>query len=263
MILSEGYYVSPVLSRFGGFFTERNYDVISFKASPDEYRHLIEEYELAGIMIFCPRPEFAATISKLRSEGVPVISVGYAMPELKGVAFGTDHEEIIKNAISYLHELGHRKIALLHDVSHSCTEVFTRAYLRSMWHHKMPVNPDWNVVCKFPQPQVREYFEALRNQGDFPTGVIIAQTSAALHVYKYCQQYNIRIPDDMSLLALGDAEMFTQLQPPLSVIAQNLPVIADRAANALLNMILLKTSPEDLQSAVPPVLIERKSCQSI
>ena len=261
MILEEGFYVSPMLSRFGGFFNERDYDVISFKASPCEYRHLIDEYELTGIMVFCPRPEFAETIAQLRNEGVPVVSVGYAIPELRGVAFGTDHSEIIKTAISYLYKSGHRKIALLHDSGHSCIDVFTHAYLQAMWQHQLPVNPDWNIVCNISE--AHKLLEALYKHGNAPTAVIIAQTSAALYVYNFCRQNNIRIPEDISLLALGDAEMFLQLQPPVSAIAQNLPVIADRAANALMDMILLKSDPENMHSAIAPVLIERKSCRII
>ena len=261
MILEEGYYVSPVLSRFGAFFNERNYDVISFKASPEEYRHLIDEYELAGIMIFCPRPEFAEILTKLRSEGVPVISVGYAMPELRGVAFGTDHAEMIRNAVEHLYKLGHRKIALLHSMRHSCSDIFTRAYLQAMWQYQLPVNPDWNMGAS--GWTAGETLNTLIKQNNMPTAIIAGQTSAVAYVYNLCQQNGIRIPDDLSLLALGDSEIFTQLHPPVSVIAQNLPEIADRAANALLNMIQLKSIPEDTESAVMPIPLERKSCKSI
>lgn len=261
MILEEGSYVSPVLSRFGAFFREHNYDIISFMAMPEEYRHLIEEYELAGIMIFCPRPDFAETLAKLRSEGVPVISIGYAMPGLHGVAFGTDHAEMIRNAVDHLYKLGHRKIAMLNSRRHSCSDIFTRAYLQAMWQCQLPVNPDWNLdVHKWA---ISASLARLRDQNNMPTAIIAGLSSEVGYIYNFCQQNNINIPDDLSLLALGDSEIFTQLQPPVSVLSQNLPEIADRAAKALFNMIRLQSTPEDQESAVPTILLERKSYKSI
>ena len=260
MIIEEGFYVSPVLSRFGKFFTERNYDVISFCASSGEYRHLMEEYELSGIMVFCPRPEFAGEIAELRGEGVPVVSIGYAMPEINGISFGSDHMEVIQMAVDYLYNLGHRRIALLHHRKHSCCELFSRAYSRAMWTRRLPANPDWNMI---PDDDTADPLEELYRRGEMPTALIVGSPRQVIYVYNFCQRRNIRIPDDLSVLAMGDAEMFQQLDPPLSAIMQNLPEIADRAANTLLDMIRLNPIPETLKSAVAPIFTERESCRAI
>ena len=260
MICSDNFYVTPILSRFGKFFSTSGYDVISFCASPADYRRLIAEYELSGVMIFVPKEEFAPEIAQLAAEGIPVISIGYAIPELRGTAFGTDHEASMSLAVDYLCRQGKKKIGLLHCHGHASSAVFLRGYQKAMWQHNLPQHPDWHFLIKYDNPhqsweQFAECFSALQAIGEAPEAIIIGSVSQTGNIYYYAQQNNLRIPEDLSLLLCGDVNLAHEncLLPPLPVIRQKTDIIADNAAKALLNKIAGQ-SVASIQCAIPPEL---------
>ena len=266
MIQGDATYVTPVLSRFGAYFTGKGYDVISFCAFPGEYRRLVDEYELSGVMVFVPRVQFADDIRKLHDEGVPIVSIGYAMPGLGGISFGTDHEKSLMLAVEHLHALGHRKIALLQPMDHASSGVFSRGYRNAMWRHRLPMHPDWEIFLDHKAEnlngQMVGHLSRLLEQGEMPTAIVIGRVSYAATVYAFAQEHQLRIPEDLSLMGLGNAEYLCHMLPPLSVISQNLDKIADEAAQALYDSI--SGLPKgDGESAIEPVLIERGSCAPI
>lgn len=59
----------------------------------------------------------------------------------------------------------------------------------------------------------------------------------AYGIYKECRNYNLSIPDDISVVGVDDIIFSEILNPPLTTIAQPLPQIADHAVNAILNLL--------------------------
>ena len=265
MISNDNFYVRPMLSRFGGFFSEMGYDVISFCALPEDYRRLVDEYELSGVVIFVPKVDFAPAIKELHEGGVPVISIGYANPALPGIAFGTDHEKTIDMAVDYLYQLGHRKIALL-NTDFASTQVFLRGYQKAMWERNLPAHPDWHICLdpKSPVSRDEQLMQHLQKQQMLPTAAIIGSISYSGIVYRVIQQMGMAIPENFSLIGLGNGRHLEEMEPPLTVVAQDLEKIADNAAQALFKKIMNGNTVEcDLDCAVPPLLIKRGSCAKI
>jgi len=257
MIHNDISYVTPVLSRFGKPFADGGYDVISFCAGPEDYRRLVDEYELSGAVIFVPKVEFAPAIAQLHSEGVPIISIGYAIPELQGIAFGTDHEKSIDMAVEYLYDLGHRRIALLHNEFHASNKVYTHGYQQAMWKRNLPIHPDWNLLIN------REQLAGAQDLWqEMPSAVILGHIGYAGEFYRWANVRQLRIPEDLSVIGLGDNEFLNSVTPQLTAVAQNLDAIAHNAAGSLLDQINGKKADCWL-SSLPPILAERSSCAPI
>jgi len=263
MIQGDESYVTPVLRRFGAFFSTHGYEVISFCADSREYRRLVDEYELAGVMVFVPRPEFAPAILRLHNDGAAVVSIGYAIPDLEGISFGTDHEKSLSAAVAYLYQLGHRRIALLHTADHASSGVFSRGYQKAMWAHRLPLHPDWDILISregaTPAEAIARKLLRLAELDAMPSAVILGKVAQAAPLYSFAQRNGIRIPEDLSLIGLGDAEFVQHLTPPLTVMSQNLDAIADNAAGALLDKIAGRADGGWF-SAIAPILQERASC---
>jgi len=92
-----------------------------------------------------------------------------------------------------------------------------------------------------------------------PSAVILGKVAQAAPLYSFAQRNGIRIPEDLSLIGLGDAEFVQHLTPPLTVMSQNLDAIADNAAGALLDKIAGRADGGWF-SAIAPILQERASC---
>ncbi len=265
-IKAEEVYVSPVLNRFGGFWEEHRYSVVTLRGEPADYRRLIAEYELSGIMVFVPREEFAPTIQDLRDDNIPVVSIGYALPGLADVSFGTDHQAAAIAAVDYLHKLGHRKIALLtNDYESGSNAVHRRGYRQAMWERQLPQHPDWEMYDD-TQPLDRNIlvpqFERLCAAGELPTAILVCNLFNILHLYHIAACRGLRIPDDLSLIGFDDAEFVRHLSPPLTVMAQELDRFTLHAAEELLHMIE-HGCPSGRRPDFHPVLIERGSCTKI
>lgn len=266
MIVADKAYVSPVLRRFGSFFEGHDYECIAFRGGPDDYRRLFEEYQLSGIMVFVPREEFAEKLKDLRNERVPVVSIGYAMPQLPEISFGTDHVASVETAIRYLYGLGHRKIALMCSLEQASGPVFMRSYRQTMWDLQLPVHPDWELTFTLTRETISQKLNvlgALRNSNNMPTAMLCMNIYDAISIYGYAAKNNLRIPDDLSIIAFDDDEQTQQLIPPLTVMAQDIERIADAAANCLLGMIEGKECHYDKTYHINSTLIERDSCIAI
>ena len=267
MIIADSCYNDLVLRSFLSFFEECNCECISFKGNPADWRRLIREYDLSGIMVFVPEKGFAGEIAALREENVPVVSIGYAMPELPGVSFGTDHSEVVKRAVEYLFTQGHRKIALFYNQHQASSAVFTGSYRQAMWDHQLPVHPLWEVDsdrlprCAAPREKYAQVWNVIQQQqaaGVMPTVVLTANIAEAAAFYHAAAQHDFRIPDDISLIAFDDPLFAKELNPPLTVIWQDLEGIALNAASALYCMIEGKNNIETI-ICKQPELIQRGS----
>ena len=271
MIMSESAYNDIVLSNFSAFFEERNYECISFKGEPSEWRRLIKEYELSGIMVFVPEKGFGEELAKLRSENIPVVSIGYAMPELPEISFGSDHAEAVKSAVDYLCSAGHRQIAIFYNKLQASGPVFTASYRQAMWNHQLPVHPLWEVDtsllprCAAPFERYADLWSVIQQQRAadiMPTAVLVPNIYDAAAIYNIAAQHNLNIPEDISLVAFDDPVFAAELNPPLTVVAQDLEYIASSAASALLAMIENYGDSKKIEYKTPK-LIRRKSVRRI
>ena len=270
IICSDDCYVTPVLRKFCDFFDEYNCDLISFKGEPSDWRRLIKEYELAGVMVFVPKNSFKDELAALSAENVPVVSIGYAIPELPGISFGTDHGAAVKKAVEYLYEYGHRKIAVAYCSNQASGNVFEQKYRQAMWDLQLPVHPAWSMnfdsLAGGSQEDKSEkfwlVFKELIEQNNMPTALLVTNVLDAAPLYSMARQYSLNIPGDLSLIAFDDPLFLDQLAPPLTVIAQDLDNIALNAASCLQAKITGKKYTETMQYN-QPMLIERGSVRKI
>ena len=271
MITADSCYTEPVLRSFLTFFEERNYECISFKGNPADWRRLVDDYELAGVMVFVPEKGFAAELAALHAENIPVVSIGYAIPELPEISFGTDHSEVVKSAVEHLYNEGHRKIALFYNQHQASGAVFAASYRQAMWDHQLPVHPLWEVDtdrlprCEAPREKYADLWRVILQQqavDALPSAVLTVNISDAAAFYNVAAQHELKIPDDISLIAFDDPVFAGELNPPLTVIGQDLDGIALKAAATLYAMIEGK-SIEDTIKYKQPTLIERGSVRKI
>jgi LacI family transcriptional regulator len=271
MIMADSCYNEVVLSKFSEFFEKLNYECISFKGAPSEWRRLIKEYDLCGIMVFVPEKGFGAELSRLRAENIPVVSIGYAMPELPDVSFGTDHAEAVKSAVDYLCSMGHSKIAIFYNPTQASGPVFAASYRQAMWNHQLPVHPLWEVdtsllqQCKENPARYVDIWSVIQQQkaaNIMPTAVLTPNICDAAAIYNIASQHDLNIPEDISLIAFDDPVFAAELNPPLTVVAQDLEYIASSAAAALLAMIEKRNDSKKLEYKTPN-LIRRNSVRRI
>jgi len=266
VIAMDSVYVAPVMHTFNKFWDERGYQVISFYSTPKKWRQFIQDYELDGVMILVPREEFAGDILKLHQENYPVVSIGYAFPELKDISFGSDHGAITIEAVEYLYNAGHRRIALLFDDRILTSRVRSRSFQQAMWERRLPVSPDWIMQINQPDDasgkEFAKKFKQIFRGSERPTAILLDSVFNIFAVYHLAEENNLRIPEDLSVVGFNDAEFLQYINPPLTVIDQPLEAITTAAAEKILNMIEKKNVSSSIKK-YNNKLIERKSTAKI
>jgi LacI family transcriptional regulator len=93
-----------------------------------------------------------------------------------------------------------------------------------------------------------------------PDAILASVEKNAIQVYIACQECNIKIPDDLKVLAFSNIETASILNPPLSTITQPAFEMGKTAATVLFKGIEKKHFQlENEKIIIPSVLIERKS----
>jgi LacI family transcriptional regulator len=79
-------------------------------------------------------------------------------------------------------------------------------------------------------------------------------------VYKACQELDLKIPDDVSIVCFDDSDITQAMTPPITVVAQRTEQIAQKAAELLERRLMLENKEQSPEHTIIDVdLIERES----
>lgn len=143
----------------------------------------------------------------------------------------------IHKAISYLHNLGHTKIAFVGPYHSFCT-VKNRynAYKCAMEDINIPINKDY-IYCKNGQVNTeygKKALQYLLSLPDMPTALLCANDLIALGVINEAKLMNIDIPEELSICGY-DHVLDNYLHVPMTTIEQNIAELAEALFSALIN----------------------------
>lgn len=76
----------------------------------------------------------------------------------------------------------------------------------------------------------------------------------AYGIYKECLNYNISIPNDLSVVGVDDISFSDIIQPPLTTVSQPVQQIADHAVKGIIN--LIKNPGESYETTTLPSFLK-------
>ncbi len=149
---------------------------------------------------------------------------------------GTDSEEGIEMAVSYLVSLGHEKIAFLNGSKDSMiSDQRMRAYLRSMNQHKLPIDPNLAIYGYFVADAAKYHVPSFIDAG--VTAILCGNDDIATGVIECVKEMGFSVPEDISVIGFDDMPFSADLYPPLTTVRQNRNEIGKSAFHVLEGMI--------------------------
>ncbi len=103
---------------------------------------------------------------------------------------------------------------------------------------------------------------ALLDRADGASAVFIANVTMAVGFYRAAHERGIRIPDDLSVVALHDYDLAAMIVPSLTTVSMPLRELGASAVNQLLG-IVDGAMPHNLMISRRPVLVERESVRDL
>jgi DNA-binding LacI/PurR family transcriptional regulator len=262
---------NPVLEKFLQSMIETaascDYYILPFafpenNAQIDVYQELIQTRRVDGFILSSTNLN-DRRIQFLQQAKIPFVAFGRANPDWDFPYIDVDGSAGIVQAVNYLYNLGHRRIAIIAWPESSLAgSNRLSGYFEGM--HACGIEPDPLWIARgehsaaFGRQATAGFLrlEACRR----PTAIIAISDLMAVGAMLEIQDRGLEIPRDLSVIGFDDVPMAQYLRPSLTTLRQPIWEIGQLAIENLLQQIHGESFSE--KKLLPPELILRDSCTS-
>ena len=202
-------------------------------------------------------------ITKIIKRNIPAVLIDRFIPELQSSYVITNNFKAAYDATNYLIKLGHKKIGVIS--SPQKIKIFQdrlKGYKQALMDNNIDYRENFIAEGEESIKSGYDTIKKLLTEVNNFTAIFAMCDFMAFGVYKYCQEKNIKIPDDISVISIDDIYTSALITPPLTTMAQQKYEIGFNAAKILIDSIKKDTLPKN-QTILEAKLIERGSCRKI
>ncbi len=202
-----------------------------------------------------------AQIEDTLAKGIPCVVINYYVEDLDVSCIAIDNAGGAENAVNYLVELGHKKIAhITGDIMTQPAAKRLEGYKRALEKNGIPVRADYIFETDYSRGQARSAAEKLLKLGDPATAVFVASDAMALEVMAVARELGKNIPNDLSIVGFDDNPSGLYGPVGLTTVRQPLIRMAEESVKELNRLIgLNKKSVKKI--LLPAELVIRESCK--
>ena len=133
---------------------------------------------------------------------------------------GSDNTEGFEYAVKHLVKLGHKKIGLISGPLDSyILQIRYQAYISALKKYNLEVNENYIGLGYYVSDSTRTFIPKLIEQG--VTAILFSHDVRAISAITECNDREIRIPEDLSIIGFDDLPISSYCVPPLTTIQQN------------------------------------------
>ena len=195
------------------------------------------------------------------AKGIPTVVINYYVEDMDVSCIAVDNSGGAENAVNYLFELGHRKIAhITGDVMTQAAAKRLEGYKRALEKNSIKLREDYIFHTDYSRGQARSAAESLLKAADPATAVFVASDSMALEVMAVARELGKNIPNDFSIVGFDDNPSGLYGPVALTTVRQPLIRMAEESVKELNRLIALKkNAPKKIM--LPAELVIRESCK--
>lgn len=201
-----------------------------------------------------------AFLTACAATGIPLVTVGVGAPEKNCDSVCADPGDATCEALHLLRKAGRKSIGLM-----NCPRMFYSASMREdamrRFCREAGIPFDANNVLYSQQNNGESAYDAIREaweNGQRFDGLVSANPQCALGVMRFLAEKNVRIPEDISIIAYEDNALCGYAIPALTAINIQKEQMGARAAELMLAR-LKQTSLPVQHETIPSYLVKRES----
>lgn len=271
-------YEGSILQGVESVCRTRNYDILAINLggnqTPESCEHKFVEQRIDGLLLLHVQTH-AAWVERLCSLHHNVAAVNYYGPCRNLDVLNFDNVEAGRLASRHLAELGHRRVGYMGSMDSATgpgTTERCEGLLREAAELGLECRPEW--VLDPPNtafmaeidalPYASRFTAAAARIADFgprgPTAWLAYCDVIAVRIGQRLRRLGVRVPDDLSLIGIDDAQSAESFDPPLSTVKQPFAAMGAQAAELLIQRAEqgLSDCPHSL-TLCPPSLVVRES----
>ncbi len=195
---------------------------------------------------------------------IPCIVINHYVEDLEVSCIAIDNLGGAENAVNYLINLGHRRIAhITGDIITQAAAQRLQGYKKALEKNKLPFNEDYIVKTDYSRGQARVAAEKLLKMPDSPTAIFAASDSMALEVMAVAEGLGKGVPKDLSIVGFDDNPSGLYGPVALTTVRQPLVKMAQDSVKELNLLMESKKKTQPKKIILPTELVIRESCRSI
>jgi len=181
---------------------------------------LIITKQIDGMLLLGSRLPFDASKEEQRNLP-PMVMANEFAPELELPTVHIDNLTAAFNAVNYLHELGHQRIACIAGPEEMpLCHYRLQGYVQALRRSGMTVDPHYISRGDFTFEAGASALEQLLSLPQPPTAIFCHSDVMALGAMSMAKRRGYRIPDDISIIGFDNIALAEFCDPPLTTVAQ-------------------------------------------
>lgn len=224
-------------------------------------RDVVAEFRRRQVdgLIFVPDSENDQDLMRdLENFSAPTVIQSVEFPSrFYGVRVG--YRSGTRQAVDYLLNLGHRRIALLTPLPHLWPGREREAGFREAFRqHDLVVDNDLIRPLAMGRDPVPELEAVLQGPGR-ATALIVPGSRVLALALQMARQQGLGIPDDLSVISVGDNDWVATYSPAITTLRWPVETLVDAMVELLINQ-MDGRSLRPVQVTIPTELVLRDSC---
>lgn len=210
-----------------------------------------------GVIIVSTQRVFPERLAAIRKNGLPLVAVDMSLRRDLDCVFH-DVAGAARIGTAHLIEQGHRRIVFVLDHQPgACRTVRLSGNRRALKEAGMTMDDTLLLPWKVDgvPAELWRQIAALRPR---PSAILCYNAELTAALLRETRRAGLRVPEDLALVAIGDAPLNTLVEVPLTAVDINNPAVAKAAVERLMAQI---DDPSTLprQVRVQPTLVVRES----
>lgn len=225
-------------------------------------RSLLER-RIDGVALIGLQHEMAP-LEMLAVRNVPVLAAWNYRADSNIPCVGADNVEAGRQVTHYLLKRGHRDIAMIFPPTLSNDRAADRlkGAREALAKAKQPKEQERLYTATYDIGDAKEVVEALLRE-QRPTALLCGNDIIAQGAVYACQKMNLKIPDDISIIGIGDFRASAHMEPGLTTLRLPARRIGQEAADVLCSGILEGPASDKMRRNIPMRLQERASVRRL
>ena len=192
------------------------------------------------------------------SQNMPVVMACEYLPKSPFPTVRINNSQAAMDAVSYLIDLGHRRIAYINGPADSplCKDRL-RGYKRAMKTAGLAIEPQWVAAGDYSPESGRLAAIELLQLKNPPTAIFTASDPMAIGALRAAAELGVSIPGKLSLIGFDDIRFAEYMSPSLTTVHQPREAIGHTAMQKLAK--LLRGEAVAAQTILEHELIVRES----
>jgi LacI family transcriptional regulator len=218
--------------------------------------------QVDGLIIASAQPIRCLDLfQRIQRRKVPYVLIDRPVVGLQASFVGVDNRAIGRLATEHLITQGCRRIGHLRGPEIGIAAERLEGYRRALSKRGLSAPTRYVVMGGHGDESGYEGMRQLLRIRPAPDGVFCYNDPVAIGAIKAILESGLKVPHDISVVGAGNVQYSDLLAVPLTTVDQGTCQIGARAAELLMERILLKRSARPRKILISPKLVERESTQ--